>query len=399
METGKNHEIRLEGGYKEQLAQAFEHLFPQESRERSLEEQRALQEASEKREIAVMDRDLLEVALEYRADLTGLQSENACYRVIERGWQSNDEEYEERRVEEYDEVFSLPVRNHFSEERLPHGYGYKGGAARALLLRTLGIDSTYQPRDIDIVRLTWENPDDTQDAEVAQHWMSEATENASKIEVISDRDDYFTKRDLRMNEILATDDYIQCTKSALLDIMRHVIRPTKYELSRWHENLGPKMLAKILRFYAEAIHRYDEAYMGNLEDWRFEEAFITPFWLALQLDKACEISSDVAWRYVEELIARRQLPKYMSTIEEAAKYLIEFTYNFSYRHAPTEQFVMEDHWAQIDEDRKKSRRGSVRGMREDLEGDDDADSRDKQRKAQRQIKQKAKETAIDKAEI
>src|SRR3989339_1359299 len=290
METGKNHEIRLEGGYKEQLAQAFEHLFPQESRERSLEEQRALQEASEKREIAVMDRDLLEVALEYRADLTGLQSENACYRVIERGWQSNDEEYEERRVEEYDEVFSLPVRNHFSEERLPHGYGYKGGAARALLLRTLGIDSTYQPRDIDIVRLTWENPDDTQDAEVAQHWMSEATENASKIEVISDRDDYFTKRYLRMNEILATDDYIQCTKSALLDIMRHVIRPTKYELSRWHENLGPKMLAKILRFYAEAIHSYDEAYMGNLEDWRFEEAFITPFWLALQLDKECGIS-------------------------------------------------------------------------------------------------------------
>ena len=117
------------------------------------------------------------------------------------------------------------------------------------------------------------------------------------------------------------------------------------------------------------------------------------------MDRAYEISGDVAQRYVDELVARGQVPKDVNTVEDVAVYLLDLVFNFSYRHAPTEQFDMEDHWAQIDEDRKKSRRGSVRGMREDLEGDDDADSRDKQRKAQRQIKQKAKETAIDKAEI
>ncbi|MFH1632265.1 MAG: hypothetical protein ABIA47_04615 [bacterium] len=41
---------------------------------------------------------------------------------------------------------------------MPAGYGYEGGAARSLLMRALEIDLTYTPRDLDIIRLSDEEP-------------------------------------------------------------------------------------------------------------------------------------------------------------------------------------------------------------------------------------------------
>ncbi len=365
MEQDKRHEMRFEGGYKEQLAQAFELLFPEAVRESTLEECRVAKVEVSKRERVVTDQDINDSAREYGADISGIKGEQQCIR-IEHG--ESDKEHEV----DYDQVFSLPVRNHFSEERLPRGYGYKGGAARALLLRSLGIDPTYVPRDLDLVRMGWESDSDELDVQVSEQFMPEDFEHGDGVEVLESRDSYLTTRDFRLNEILATDDSIIVTKGALLDIMRHIIRPTQYEKYGWNEygELGPKMLAKILRFYSEAMYRYDEAGIEDVEDWQFEQSFISPFWLALQLDRACDVNIEVAQKYVDELISRGQLPPETKTVEDAASYLIELVSDFYYRHAQTKQFEMEDHWAQVDENRKKVRRGQVRKMREGVDSKD-----------------------------
>jgi hypothetical protein len=338
----------------------------------------------------VLNRDITEVANEYGADLTGLQVERPCRRAVRVGCEST-EEANEGSIEMYDEVFSLPVRNPFSGERLPHGYGYKGGAARALLLRTLGIDPAYNPRDIDVVRMTWENDSNADDVAIARRFMPEDFNKGAGVEEITDRDEYLTTRDLRMNEILATFDRIECTRGALLDVMRHIIRPTEFE----RDELGgieSKMLAKILRFYMEAMYRYDEAGIEDVPNWQFDEAFISPFWLAVQLDRACDIGMEFAQQYVHLLVDMGQLPKDIESVEDAAAYLLTLVHRFSYRHAPIKQFEMEDHWAQIDEDKQKRRRGRVQLMKEDRDQQDGrVRTHRRQRRAERRVKMGAKE--------
>ncbi len=203
-----------------------------------------------------------------------------------------------------EKIYVLGVTNHFSEDRPPEGYAYKGGAARTLLLRNLGIDPTYTPRDIDIVRLIEEEPYEDADHEVASKFMPEDYSTGYGVDYEEDVDQYFDTRDFTINEVLATDEKIWFTESCLRDTVRKVIRPTQFERYNFSEEgeLGPKMLSKILRFYAEAVHRWDDAAIEGVEDWEFEEYFIRPFWLALQLDRAFDVSSAVAEKFVSELI-------------------------------------------------------------------------------------------------
>lgn len=295
--------------------------------------QEAQQVDLERKEARIQDLDLMEVADEY-----GVSTE-----AIER---------------REDGIYILPVFNHFSEEkRLPEGYAYKGGAARALLLRSLGIDPTYQPRDVDVVRLTVEEPKQGMDDQVSQEFMPEDYENGYGVEVLGDQEEYFGTRDLTINEVLATDTDVLASKQAILDSIRRIIRLTDYEREDYGA-AGPKMLSKILRFYAESVYRYGEASIQGVEDWEFEDSFITPFWLALQLDRAVDVSSDVAEKYVEELVKKRQLPEDVSSVEDAANYLFSILRQgekpFYYRHAPTEQFNVEAAWfeKQFDSDPK-----------------------------------------------
>lgn len=249
-----------------------------------------------------------------------------------------------------DGYFEIQVKNHFSSERLPDGYAYKGGAARALLLRALDIDSSYIPRDLDIVRTVDNEPFPDSDRDVAIRYMSDDFQHGHGVELLKDQDEYFRTRDLTINELLATDEKIIASRQAIMDSVRHVIRVTEHEKQLFGgKHVGQKMLSKILRFYAEAIYRYDDASIEDVEDWEFEEYFISPFWLALQLDRSADISTEVAEVYISELKKRNQLPNNIDSIEAAANYLVnlmkeEGNIPFYYRHAPTEQFDLEAEW-------------------------------------------------------
>jgi len=223
----------------------------------------------------------------------------------------------------------------------------RGGAARALLLRSLKIDPAYIPRDIDLVRISKKEIYEGADADLAKRYMSEDFEFGTGVEVILNEDEYFSTRDLTINEALATDDRVVTTKQCLVDNVRHILRPSNYEKNR---GSSCKMLAKIIRFYVESIHRYDDAAVEEVEGWDFEKSFISPFWLASQLDKAYDVNRMVAIEYFNRLKILKQIPSEIESPEEAAEYLSELlSHSFYYRHAPVEQFRLERQWTDSDE--------------------------------------------------
>src|SRR3989339_788843 len=287
MEGQLQREIRFEGGYRDQLAQAFEKLFPASVREPTASQMKDHLAEVRQRELQMEDTELEELLKIHNMDRGDLK----LFLTIER------QEYPQ-------EVYTLPVHSHFSSRHLPKGYAYRGGAARSLLFRSLGIDPSYVPRDIDVIRLKDDLEEQSaRDDQVAREFMPEDYQDGHGIEVVKDFRTYFATRDLTLNEVLATDTQIFATRRAILDIIRHIIRPTMYERILFGgKNIGPKMLAKILRFYVEAIYRYDEAGIRDVDDWQFEENHIPPIWLAVQLDRAYEVNAEVAEQYIHELV-------------------------------------------------------------------------------------------------
>ncbi len=317
---------RRSEGLKYTLA---EKLTRTEARTRTLEIQQTLEASYLERESALKDKEIIGALREYGLDPSGVEREP-------------------------NGLFRLPVKSHFSKRRLPKTegdsfYAYKGGAARSLLLRSLRIDPTHEPRDVDIMAFGLE-PKPGLDTQVAEQFMPDDFKHGDRVERLESFDraieDYFETRDLTLNEVLATDEVIWTTRLCLLDSIRRIIRVTPFERDSYHDEVGPKMLAKILRLYTEGIERWGNMTIAH-DDWSFEGAFIQPFWLALQLDKACQQSLVLGEVYVKELVARRQIPKTIKTIEEAVTYLSAEVFNFAFRHAPVEQFSLEEKWAQM----------------------------------------------------
>jgi hypothetical protein len=254
--------------------------------------------------------------------------------------------------------YRLRVTNHFTDQRLPNGYAYKGGAARALALRNLGLSLTEQPRDLDVVRTVAEEPGEGLDDEVSRQFMPEDVSHGHGVEVVPIIDEYFATRDFTFNEVLSTDTEVVMTRQCLLDLTRRIIRLTDFE-SRDGEP-SQKLLAKQLRLYAEAIAKYGSASIEDNGEWEYEEGFIAPFWLALQMERAFERGPDVAQRYTEELKQRNQIPQNIVLAEEAAAYLSTFIDNFYYRHAPVSQFQKENEW--LDKYDYEGFQGGIKGF-------------------------------------
>jgi len=305
-------------GFKEQLIGVFQKKYP-ELVTASIEEQEELKKQLEERENTVDDQEVADLLKEY-----GLKN-------VE--------------IKERDGLFYLPVKDHFSKERLPVGYGYKGGAARELLTRSLGLPPLSQPRDIDPIRLIKDEPFPGSDKDVLLRFSPDDMLQNTWMDVELDHKEYFATRDLSINEILATDDQIIVTRQCLLDTVRHIIRPTGYERELFEGNLGPKMTAKIIKFYCEMIERYGGATTKDVDDWELERSFIPPFYIASQLDKMSSHGKEKADSFVRDLVRRTQLPSFIKNTEEAVAYLNELIGDdrrFYFRYAPVDQFKFEE---------------------------------------------------------
>ncbi len=247
--------------------------------------------------------------------------------------------------QEAERIYSIDVRSHFSVERLPADYAYSGGAARSLLLRSLGIQPDANPRDVDVIRFNQNSKQSELDRAVASHFMFEDAEHGFGVRIEPDEATYFSTRDLTINEVYATDKQVFLTESCLRDTVRRILRLTPFQNETFASGANPsKMLAKLLRFYAQSISENDPYVFADLDDYDFERSFISPFWLALQYDRAFEVSPEAGEQFFLEMKKHDQIPDTIATAEDATEYLLSIMSHpgFYYRHAPGWQFELED---------------------------------------------------------
>ena len=234
-------------------------------------------------------------------------------------------------------IWKLTVREHFSDRRLPEGYAYKGGAARFLLRKSLGLKAK-KPRDIDIIR-TEDKPYENADNEISEEFMPDDYAHGYGVEVIDDISEYFDTRDLTINEVYSTDEIIFTTTQCLLDTTKGILRVTDFEKESY-EGVGPKMIAKMLRLAADELDLIDFIHNFSSED---EDFSVSLFWLALNLDRSWERGVSVTNNYFDLLKILGYIPDHIETPEEAADYLGYDLENFDFHNMPTEEPSINDY--------------------------------------------------------
>lgn len=242
-----------------------------------------------------------------------------------------------------DGIFFIPIDSlPENVPSLPKGYGYKGGAARVILEHTLSLPTT-SPRDLDLVYVgdtSAENRDLSR--QVAEQYMPDDMVHGYGVEYLED--DYFESRDFTLNEVLYDGQGVTFTKSCLVDVMRNIVRFSDYVKEESYRGddfyVRPKLMAKAIRFVAEArVQGKERARLAD-ETEALQEIYIDEFHMSLHLDRAIEQGMDVAQHYVNDLVERGFLPDDIATIREAYDYLVDQT-DFVFRCATTMEMQRE----------------------------------------------------------
>ncbi len=227
----------------------------------------------------------------------------------------------------------------------PDGYGYKGGMARAILLRTLKIDPTAEPRDLDLVKIE----KGIGSKKLDPKFMSSDGHGIEDL-----KDDYFNTRDFTINEALVIGDKIQLTKQCLLDTIRRIVRFTDFEKNKLRDNpqtIGDddrpfesnKLMAKAIRLVAEEFARGRQ--MEIAENRVYEYSSTDNFFIALHLDHALERGISVAREYINGLREEGIIDSSIKTPSDFIKnYYNMDDDSFVFRFAPSEQLSEEENF-------------------------------------------------------
>lgn len=260
-----------------------------------------------------------------------------------------------------DKLFCIDIRGFIRIEKLPYGYAYKGGFARYVLQKIIGLEDNIDYRDIDILRMEDMNPDNYLDDKVAKKYMPDDFENGHGVEVINSNE-YFTTRDISQNEVYILNNRMYFLKRALIDIVSNTYYPSDKKINNGFLSEG-KILAKAIRFLAEndikgngnakvtgfllnSMLSKDVGIGGknmqnhflsksvsvdflklNLKEYIGGYKKISSFHLFLQLARSLEQSRDIAGKYVEFLFLFKQIPEKMGLLD-AVLYFKEKKPNF-----------------------------------------------------------------------
>ena len=133
---------------------------------------------------------------------------------------------------------------------VPGGYGFKGGVARKVLARTLGLSAFGSPvRDIDLLR-TAETPGDEDQRLAALYMPDDLTLGEFGIEVLGQEAAYMNSRELTVNQLALVGDRLAVTHACLLDTLGLTLRVTGAHLTRTRGYVHPGVALKALRFAA-----------------------------------------------------------------------------------------------------------------------------------------------------
>lgn len=202
--------------------------------------------------------------------------------------------------EEHPNRFTLEVPSSLAKglPPVPEGYGFKGGVARKVLARMLGLNAFGAAvRDIDLLR-TEETPD-TEDEELAMRYMpDDLTLGEFGIEVLGDEEPYLGSRELTVNQLVLVGDELTVTHACLLDTLGLTLRVTGAHLTRTRGYVHPGVALKALRFAANLTKGGGEPRVlpFRVSPRRMKHGF--DFYFALHLSRVFENGRDAADVYM-----------------------------------------------------------------------------------------------------
>lgn len=239
------------------------------------------------------------------------------------------------------DVFAIEVSEDAKRmlDKLPEDFVYIGGAARAVLERSLGVDAYATPRDIDIAVMSRNQKSRELIDEMSKKYMPEDYSHGHGIG--RETSAYFETRDFTINEVFATSEALYCTRQCLFDTLRGIIRFSECEKGVSHSgdnysSVHPKLLAKALRL---AVLRNKKLSKEDESEYTFQG--IDMFHMSLHFGRALE--QGVGEEYTQALRERKQIPEHIKSMEQLIDYIEEETC-FVFRSVPKEKALQEDAW-------------------------------------------------------
>ncbi len=225
---------------------------------------------------------------------------------------------------------------------LPTEFVYAGGTARALLLRSLGIDETAYPRDFDILTSfpLDQNNNSPQTKEVAE-LVGHPDIDFQQMKSI---EHYLSTRDFTINELYVSGNSLVATKQCILDTIRGIIRLTDYEYNAYVEEgfSDNKLILKMLRFYSDALSRGFE--MNIEEPMQIEPYGLSLFWIAVNIDKAMGVGDKSLETLIITLKAEKVLPEHLLTTDDILHWIYKEMEprGFYFRYVPKSVYKQEE---------------------------------------------------------
>ena len=203
---------------------------------------------------------------------------------------------------------------------LPKEYAYKGGTARWLLQRELGLDFEPSPSDIDIIKHG--RPESEQGREEDPLFAILAPDDAVrgiKMEVVGSLETHVYKVEFAMNEVLATNHELIATPQCVIDNVQGVIRVSGYEEA--NGGVRNSVVARALRFYTQKMCRGEMPTIKGIPEEKLYEPHPESFGYCSQLDRmARDGYPHETIAFIRVLRTFGHLPQKTRSVEEAAEY-------------------------------------------------------------------------------
>ena len=218
---------------------------------------------------------------------------------------------------------------------LPPFIGVKGGAARQVLESLVHSDRQLPPpRDVDLVILEEViasgdyDPDEIRAvaSDLSIRFSPRDAMNGYGAESVQSTAKFMRRHDFTINQVLIHKNNgawrLLASTQAVLDTAEHIIRPTVFEHDiDYGYRIGNKLALKAVRLLSDMqVQGIDYATIKSVQlpDDIYGDPRDDYFMQALQLDKALEVSDELAERYVENLKFYGMIPygcEDMSAIE------------------------------------------------------------------------------------
>lgn len=216
-------------------------------------------------------------------------------------------------------------------KNLNWSYGVMWSWAREQLEYELGLVSSFEVlRDYDIIRITENEPFEWCDDSLAQMYMPDDFKHGNWVREINE--DYFSTRDLTINEVYYHNGKLYFTKECYDDLVASKIRLTWDTYSEYYGNHDFKNIIKALRLYIERKEQFPDSEIIFMNEGQLNDNYCNLFWIALNLDKAH--FSWVSDKFLKLLQEIWYLPADLENPKEARRYIMESwdisDFNFKY---------------------------------------------------------------------